>query len=179
MVIGIRRKLAEKDYTSLLDDHIWQLILEIGIVFLILQMMGYASIFYTLGLVFILIGLLIAFRSFNPLRLMDITAFIGADMSYARLLALALATSAIAMTINLMAKLLLDIKISGINIGLPFAILLLVGGHIFNFAINVFGSFIHSMRLHYLEFYSMFYEGDGRKFIPFNSKRKLTKTDRR
>ncbi len=179
ILIGIRRKLAEKDMTGLINKQLWKVSLEIGIVFLIFLMMGYSPIFYQLGLIFIGIGTLIVFKSTGPLGLMDITAFIGADMSYARLLALALATSSIAMTVNLMSKLIWNLKIFGISVGIPFAILLLIGGHLFNFLINAFGAFIHSMRLHYLEFYGMFYEGDGKKFSPFDSKRRLTKIERR
>ena len=179
LVLGIRRKLDERDFNGLIYEQLWKVSLEIGIIFFILLILGYSPIFYNLGLIFTGIGVLIVFKSAGPLGIMDITAFIGADMSYARLLALALATSSIAMTVNLMSKLLWNIKIFGLGVGIPFAILLLVGGHIFNFIINVFGSFIHSMRLHYLEFYGMFYEGDGKKFMPFDSKRKLTQIERR
>ncbi len=179
ILIGIRRKLAEKDMTGLINKQLWKVSFEIGILFFVLLMMGYSPIFYQLGLIFIGIGTLIVFKSAGPLGLMDITAFIGADMSYARLLALALATSSIAMTVNLMSKLIWNIKIFSISVGIPFAILLLIGGHLFNFLINAFGAFIHSMRLHYLEFYGMFYEGDGKKFSPFDSKRRLTKIERR
>jgi len=179
LILGIKRKLAEKDMNGLIYEQLWKLSLEIGIVFFIFLMMGYSPIFYQLGLIFTILGSLIVFKSAGPLGIMDITAFIGADMSYARLLALALATSSIAMTVNLMSKLIWNIKISGISVGIPFAILLLIGGHLFNFLINAFGSFIHSMRLHYLEFYGMFYEGDGKKFSPFDSKRRLTKIERR
>ncbi len=179
ILIGIRRKLAEKDFTGLIYTQLWKVSLEIGILFLILLTIGYPPIFYQLGLIFLGIGALIVFKSNGPLGLMDITGLMGADMSYARLLALALATSSIAMTVNLMSKLVGSIKIFGIGVGIPFAILLLVGGHLFNFIINAFGAFIHSMRLHYLEFYGMFYEGEGKKFSPFHSKRILTKIDRR
>ncbi|MFQ5975096.1 MAG: V-type ATP synthase subunit I [Candidatus Hydrothermarchaeales archaeon] len=179
LILGIKRKIAEKDFNGLLYEQLWKVSMEIGTIFLILMMMGYPPIFYQIGLIFLGIGALIVFKSAGPLGIMDITALMGADMSYARLLALALATSAIAMTINLMSNLIGGIKFFGIGVGIPFAILLLVAGHFLNFLINAFGAFIHSMRLHYLEFYGMFYEGDGKKFSPFDSKRKLTKIDRR
>ncbi len=179
ITLGIRRKLIEKDMTGLIYEQLWKVSLEIGALSLILWKMGYSKIFYSLGLIFIGIGALIVFKSAGPLGLMDITTLIGADLSYARLLALALATTAIAMTVNLMSKLIWNLKIFGISVGIPFAILLLVGGHVFNFIINAFGAFIHSMRLHYVEFFGMFYEGDGIKFSPFKAKRRYTKIGRR
>ncbi len=43
---------------------------------------------------------------------------------------------------------------------------ILVGGHIFNFAINALGAYVHSCRLQYIEFFGKFFEGGGRAFKP-------------
>jgi V/A-type H+-transporting ATPase subunit I len=44
----------------------------------------------------------------------------------------------------------------------------------FNIIIGVFVPGIQSARLVYVEFFSKFYEGNGRKFNPFGSVRKFT-----
>jgi V/A-type H+-transporting ATPase subunit I len=101
----------------------------------------------------------------------DVVGYFGDVLSYARLLALGLATSAIALAVN---------GIAGMVKGLPFytgyaaAVVILVGGHTFNLAVNTLGSFVHSGRLQYLEFFSKFFTGGGREFRPYRSERRYT-----
>ncbi|MDW7652070.1 MAG: V-type ATP synthase subunit I [Bacillota bacterium] len=94
--------------------------------------------------------------------LYNITGVLGDILSYSRLLALGLASSVIAMAINMLAGLL------NVNpIGYVIMIFMLIGGHIFNLVINILGAYVHSSRLQYLEFFNRFYEGGGRPFKPF------------
>jgi V/A-type H+-transporting ATPase subunit I len=46
-------------------------------------------------------------------------------------------------------------------------IIVLIGGHLFNIAINTLGSFVHSSRLQFVEFFPYFFEGGGKPFEPF------------
>ena len=85
------------------------------------------------------------------LSLYDITGYLSDLLSYSRLLALGLATGVISMAINTMGGLL-----KGHPIGFIIMVLFLIGGHIFNLLINALGSFIHSSRLQYIEFYNRF-----------------------
>lgn len=39
-------------------------------------------------------------------------------------------------------------------------------GHTANIAINLIGTYVHTNRLQYVEFFSKFYEGGGRSFTP-------------
>ena len=96
------------------------------------------------------------------LSLYDITGYLSDVLSYSRLLALGLATGVIALAINTMAGLL-----AGSIPGYIVMVLLLIAGHTFNLVINTLGSYIHSSRLQYIEFYNRFYEGGGRAFLPF------------
>lgn len=116
-------------------------------------------------------------NTLNPLKailvgassLWGIVGFVSDILSYSRLLALGLATGIIAMVINLIAG--LAIEMIG-PAGWILAILILIGGHIFNLAINVLGAFIHSSRLQFVEFFSKFMEGGGRPFAPFKKSNK-------
>ncbi len=105
------------------------------------------------------------------LKLYDIVGYFGDVLSYARLLALGLATSAIAVTINSIVKMVLGFPY---YTGYLAALLIILGGHIFNLAISALGAFVHSGRLQYLEFFSKFFEGGGHEFKPFKEERKYT-----
>lgn len=102
------------------------------------------------------------------------TSFIGDTLSYCRLLALGLTTGIVAMSINLIGGMLLEVP----YVGVILFILVLVLGHLFNFAISVLGAFIHSARLIFVEFFGRFYDGGARPFRPlgFDSPSYQTRT---
>lgn len=91
------------------------------------------------------------------------TAFIGDVLSYCRLLALALTTSIVALTINLIA----DLMRGAPYVGPVLFVVVLALGHTFNFAISLLGAFVHAMRLIFVEFFGRFYEGGAKPFTPF------------
>ena len=97
------------------------------------------------------------------LSLYGVVNFFSDILSYSRLLALGLATSALAFAINLIAEM-----VSGIPyIGWILMVLVLIAGHIFNVVVNVLGAFIHSARLQFVEFFGKFITSNGRLFKPF------------
>ncbi|NPV54429.1 MAG: V-type ATP synthase subunit I [Firmicutes bacterium] len=107
------------------------------------------------------------------LSLYGITGYLSDVLSYSRLLALGLASSVIANVIDDLALRLTGIPILG-WIGM---VILLVVGHTFNLLINVVGSFVHSSRLQYVEFFNKFFEGGGRRFSPFRVRTKYIDID--
>ena len=109
------------------------------------------------------------FRSL--IKFYSLTSYFGDVLSYARLLALGLATSAIALAINGIAQM-----VSGLPYytGIVAVFLVLLLGHTFNIMVNILGAFVHSARLQYLEFFNKFFTGGGREFRPFRSERRYT-----
>jgi len=105
------------------------------------------------------------------LSIFSFTGFIGDLFSYARLMALALGTAGIALAVNFMIFLSIDlIPYAGIIIG----IVVFIVGHLFNILMNGLGAFIHTTRLHFLELFTKFYDGGGRLYKPFKAERKST-----
>lgn len=97
------------------------------------------------------------------LSLYNSVAYLSDVLSYSRILALGLATSVIGMVVNLLGSMCAQVPYIGYLLMLP----ILLGGHIFNIIISTLGSFIHSARLQFVEFFSKFLEGGGRAFKPF------------
>ena len=96
------------------------------------------------------------------LALYGSTSYLGDILSYSRLLALGFGSAVIGMVINLLGGLAADIP----YIGWLVAITVIIGGHIFSIAINILGSFVHPLRLQYVEFFGKFYTGGGEPFSP-------------
>ena len=95
---------------------------------------------------------------------------LGDILSYSRLFGLALTTSVLGLVINNMAFMLKGIPYAGYILACALFIL----GHIGNLVINMFGSYVHTSRLQYLEFFTKFFESGGRPFTPFSYSRRYT-----
>ncbi|HHW45325.1 MAG TPA: V-type ATP synthase subunit I [Clostridiales bacterium] len=102
--------------------------------------------------------------------LYNITGYISDALSYSRLMALGVATGCIANVVNMLGTMF-----GSSVIGTLLFILIAVFGHSLNFAMNMLGAYVHTNRLQYVEFFSKFYEGGGRKFAPFRMNTKYYK----
>lgn len=91
------------------------------------------------------------------------SAILGDLISYARLMALNLTGAALGSTFNMLARLSTEIPYAGIIV----AILVVIGGHLMNFFLNLLGGFVHSARLIILEFFGRFYEAGGSPYKPY------------
>lgn len=93
--------------------------------------------------------------------LYGITGYVGDLVSYTRLAALGLATGFIGSAFNIMVDML-----GRSFFAIIFAAIIFTFGHIFNLLINALGSYVHTSRLQYLEYFGKFYEGGGKAFSP-------------
>lgn len=99
-----------------------------------------------------------------------ISGYLSDILSYSRLLALGLAGGVICSVVNKMAGM------AAHNIIGPLAFtIIVIFGHLLNFAISILGAYVHTNRLQYVEFFGKFYGGGGRAFNPFNMKTKYFK----
>ena len=55
-------------------------------------------------------------------------------------------------------------------VGMIASVIILFIGHTINLALGLLGGFLQSLRLHYVEFFTKFFEGGAIQFRPFGSK---------
>jgi len=171
---------AGRTLDALFDQGFWYIFL-IGLVSLASPQFGAAGKWLAIGGA---LGLVLTqgrsqkgvFKKFfgGLLSLYNVTGYLSDVLSYSRLLALGLATGVIAAAINTMGGLLAR----GI-VGVIVMVIVLIGGHFFNLIISALGSYVHTSRLQYIEFFGKFFEGGGRAFRPFCKTTKFVEIEER
>jgi V/A-type H+-transporting ATPase subunit I len=130
------------------------------------------------GIVLLVAGV-IGIAQENPLEIVELPTIVSHVLSYARLTAVGLSSVAIAMVVNYIAiGMMIEPQLAAITpVGV---VLIIVGilvfllGHVLNTALGLLGGGLHSIRLHYVEFFTKFYKGGGKKYNPFGMKPKFT-----
>lgn len=176
-IIGAINNLRNGDKKEALGSQIVWFILEIGIILLAAGYMvpAIGQIGIIAGLALVVLTLILLVYASGIYGVMDVFGFLGDVLSYARLLALCLATGGIAMTVNILAQL---VGTSIPYVGILIAIFLFIFGHIANFAFQVLGAGVNALRLNYVEFFGQFFVNGKNMFEPFKAKRKFTKVKR-
>lgn len=143
-------------------------VLELGIASTALAKLGLITLPWVVGVAIIILSAIMLFVAEGIQGLVEIPAILTNVLSYLRLGAVGLSSVGLAIVINE-------------NLALPFiekggayiilGIFILVAGHLINIALGILGPFLHSLRLHYVEFFSKFYKGGGIRFVAFGEQK--------
>jgi V/A-type H+-transporting ATPase subunit I len=175
---------------ALFDQGLWMVLLPFGTL-MVLKSMFEVDVPYYTAVTYIVMGCLVGLvltqgryqkagnivtsvikKLFVGLiSIYNIFGYLGDVLSYSRVLALGLATGAIAIVFNQIISMVYGWP----YIGIVVAIILFIFLHVFNLIINALGAFIHPGRLQYVEFFSKFLEGGGEDFRPFQFDSKYIK----
>ena len=164
--------MAIKAYMLIRDGHFWDAVFDIGSWWLLFAGIGVGAVTgnWYVALAGVAALILTQGRSKKNIfaklfsgiaSLYDITSYFGDILSYSRLMTLLLAGGVIATIVNMLGSM------SG-NI-FAFTIIFLIG-HAFNMGLNIIGTYVHSARLQYLEFFGKFYKEGGKPFAPLKIK---------
>jgi V/A-type H+-transporting ATPase subunit I len=181
IVAALIHNIRRKDFISALCDRItWLVMLNCLVLFLFGGKIGLsAKTCSVLGKVAIAPAVVIVLFSqrqgpwpgrlgMGVYNLFSTIFYMGDVLSYLRLMALGMVGGGMAMAINIMAKTAAQVPYVGIII----AIMVLVGGHLFNTIMSALGAFVHTIRLQFVEFFPKFLSGGGLMFEPLSKEYK-------
>ena len=165
-VVHIVLGFALKTYVAVIMRHLKGVIeglanitIIAGIVGIFTQLfIGFPPIIRTISFGFIVIGIVGVLFTEGIFGLLEILSMVGNILSYSRIMAVGLASVILAIVANRLAE-------ASPNIFLGIVIGVLI--HMVNFIMGVFSPTIHSLRLHYVEFFGKFFRPSGRPFEPF------------
>ncbi len=140
------------------------MLISLAALFLLVAILaGYLpDFFFTPAIVLLLVGLAILIYSIGSLGFflgpLELVGLVGNILSYLRIAAIGLASVYLAMVANALAGF-----VGNLLVGLLIAVLF----HALNIALGAFSPTIQSLRLHYVEFFTKFYQSGGEPFRPF------------
>jgi len=126
-----------------------------------------------------LVGGVILIARDSVLEIVEIPTIISHVLSYTRLVAVGLSSVAIAMVVNFIAiETLIEPQLENLTavgiIIIIMGVLVFLIGQLLNIALGLLGGGLHSIRLHYVEWFTKFYKGGGEKYTPLGMIRRFT-----
>ncbi|MFC1690792.1 V-type ATP synthase subunit I [Nanoarchaeota archaeon] len=162
LVLGFINELGHGLWKAFCAKISW-MVLQAGVVLLALGYTG-QGIPVFVGWIVLVISMVLLYLGEGVNGLVEMPAIFSNMLSYMRLGAVGLASVGLAVVVNE-------------NFGIPFiqkggififvGLLLMFLGHAVNIALGVIGPFLHSLRLHYVEFFTKFFRGGGKRYEPF------------
>ena len=158
LVIGIRNEMIRKNKKHVAEKVGMLIVITAIIILLALAVKMIPSWMMYPSVAMAIVALLLLIYGGGALGTMEIMSSVGNILSYARLMAIGMASVILAIVANRIGG-AIGIAIIGVIV----AVLL----HTLNIILAMFSPSIHSMRLHLVEFFSKFYEGGGVVYKPF------------
>lgn len=171
-LIGFRNEAISHGLKVAVLEKISWIVLQLGIAIFAIAAFGYIAPFgERIGAAVAVFGLAMLIAGEGGTAILELPSILSNTLSYTRLAAVGLSSVGIAFAVNNIVTEMLFPK-GGIFIILGIVVLLI--GHVVNTILGVIAPGLHALRLQYVEFFTKFYSGGGRKFNPFGYDRKYT-----
>lgn len=119
------------------------------------------------GLPVILVSVVTLYLGEGVEGVVEIPSLLSNVLSYLRMFGVSVAAVALAGVVNAMAQPLFEMHtLAGTVAGIG----VLMVGHTFNTFVKIMEGFLQGIRLHYVELFTKFFDGGGRKYVPFGAR---------
>ncbi len=165
LILGVWEAIKDRSRNQLLERG-GMLVGLIGLFFMVGVLTDFLPQgFMNFAIAIVIIGVVLLSTSLGCLGVImgpiEFITLIGNVLSYLRIAAIGLASVYLAKVAN---------EVAGITGNVIVGAILAILIHALNLVLGMFSPTIHSLRLHYVEFFRKFYEGGGRPYEPFRSR---------
>jgi len=163
-ILGIVQDLLYRKYVHALTHRVSWILLQIAIALLGYGYWKGASLGIYAGWILLLLSIGMIYYAERLKGIFELPSIFTNTLSYVRLGAVGLSSVSIAYVINLFVEMFFEKHVLwAYFVGITIFLI----GHIFNLVLGIIGPFLHSLRLHYVEFFTKFYKSGGEKYTPY------------